>query len=136
MAAPVRVEKVAKLPFAGTKAEIETKGLKVDRFCTPEQFEIKCLSHLQQIDTTIANVMMGDLVEVDVPLPVDATQPTAQETRAMTTATAINTRFEAANARLRDFLISSVEGILFAIISAKDHTGQELTGKQAWDVLH
>jgi hypothetical protein len=101
----------------------------------PEQFEIKCLCHLQQIDTNIASVLTGDLVEVDVPLPADPTQPTAQETRAMATATAINTRFEAANARLRDFLILSVEGIPFAIIAAKDPTGQGLTGKETWEIL-
>jgi hypothetical protein len=75
MSTQVEVEKVAKLPFAGTKAEIKQWDLK-GKYCTPEQFETKALSHLRQLDVTIASLIEGTLVPVTVPVPVNATDIT------------------------------------------------------------
>jgi hypothetical protein len=109
MSTQVKVEKVAKLPFAGTKAEITQWELK-GRYCTPEQFETKAISHVQQLDANIAKLIEGTLVRVTVPIPVNATAPTADETAAIAKATDENKVYDEADAKLRDFLVSSLEG--------------------------
>jgi hypothetical protein len=103
MLTQVKVEKVAKLPFAGTKAKIKQWDLK-GKYCTPEQFETKALSHLRQVDVTIASLIEGTLVPVTVPVPVDEANITKLERGAINKANNVNKSYEEANAKLRDFL--------------------------------
>jgi hypothetical protein len=125
MLTQVKVEKVAKIK------QWDLKG----RYCTPEQFETKAISHVRQLDANIANPIECTLVRVMVPIPVNATAPTADETAAIDKATDDNKVYDEANAKLRDFLVSSLEGQPHNTIITMGVMGKEKTDKELWNLL-
>ena len=131
-----KVEKVSKLPFAGTQAEIKAHGLsKTGRIVNPKQFEAKAIAHLRQVDTNIARLIEGTLATMPIPVALDPTLPTAIETRDIAVATTNNALVDESNAKLRQFLITSLEGVPFHTIMATSATGAEKTGLQSWKLL-
>ena len=130
-----KVIKIDKLPFAGTKAEIKQRKLKEGKYCDPEQFESKALSHLGQTDERIVRLIRGTLITVVVPVPQDPLAITQAEQEAIDDAEKINLDVVEADAKLRNFLVASLDGQPHDTITAKTRTGQERTGLESWRLL-
>jgi hypothetical protein len=131
-----KIESVSKIPFAGTLAEIQKDGkTSKGKYCSPKEFETKALSHLGRLYKDVVKLINGTLVFVPVPVAFDPMKPTQAEVDAITDARENNDLFDTANARLMEFLDSSLEGIPLLLISAYDRNGVRMTGKEAWDML-
>jgi hypothetical protein len=131
-----KIESVSRVPFAGTKHEIRLRGLSMKgKYCSPEYFQKKATSHRARIDANIPRVIDMTLVEVQVTVPVDPNNTTANDTLAIDAGNANHSVFTTAKNKLLEFLITSVKGIPYDIIVAMGVNGASKKGKKVWDVL-